>query len=207
MKLENLPVFLNPYLKPNSAPRIRILLFFFPLSLKCSLGNVSGKDHNLICNIRISFSSNSPSWLRPCFQFQICSVGCAKEASAPLQWNCMGSFPCVVNSETSQPLSSMLIKFSVVGCVTVYQTLPQRKAFALHSSIQLLLASRGHLCAPGQPFQPLLEMTGQCIKWQRLWLCAKTPCTVPQAHISMTLGILVLPKKQHQLPPAQALPW
>lgn len=203
MRLENLSVFLNAYLEPNSALRTHILLFCF-LSLKCSLGNISGEDHDLIYNIRIDSSSNSPSWLRPCSKSQIYFGGCAEEAGAPLQWIHTGSFPCVVNSETSQPLSSMLIKFSVVGCVFVYQTAPRRKVFAFHSSIQSLLTSRGHVHPPtGQPFQPLLEVTGQSIKWHRLW--AKIPCVVPQAYIRVTLGISVLSRKQRQLPPAQAL--
>lgn len=81
-------------------------------------------------------------------------------------------------------------------------------AFALHSGIQSLLASRGHLHPlTGQPFWPLLEMTGQSTKRHRPWLCAKKPCVVPQAYISMTVGILVLLRKQHPLPPAQAVPW
>lgn len=67
-----------------SAPRTHILLFCF-LFLKCSLGNVSGEDHNLICNIRISSSDNSPSWLRPCSLSQFCSVGCAEGAGVPVQ--------------------------------------------------------------------------------------------------------------------------
>jgi len=143
MELENLSVFLNAYLKPNSALRTHVLLFCF-LSLKCSLGNVSGEDHDLICNIRTSSCSNSPSRLRPRSQPQICSAGCAAEASAPLQRHCMGSFPRMVNPEMSQPLSNMLTKPSVAGCVTVYRP-PQRKAFALPSSIRPWLAGRGHL--------------------------------------------------------------
>lgn len=96
-----------------SAPRTHILLLYF-LFLKFRLGNVSGEDHNLICNIMISSSDNSPSWLRPCSLSQFCSVGCAEGAGVTVQWNCTVSFPCVVNFETSQCLSSMLIKFSVI---------------------------------------------------------------------------------------------
>lgn len=174
-------------------------MFCFP-SLKCSLGN-----HNLIYIIRISPSSNSPSWLCPCSQSQISSAGCAEEAGTPLQWNHMRSFHYVVSSETSQPLSSMLMKFSVVGCVTVYQTPPQRKVFALPSSIQSLLDSRGQLHPlAGQRFWPLLEMTCEA-QSNTDWLGAENPCAVPQEYISVAHSILISPRKQSHLALVRAL--